>query len=298
MRLIAGASVQAAQDVWQPLDRIPPDRQALPPWVRPPRGRPFLLRHAALQAVLARPQPAELLLPLPDGTLARFSFVEAPVMSPELARRFPRIRTYVGQGLDDPSASVRFDWTPAGFHAQILSPHGAVYIDPYSRNDTEIYTSHFKRDYRREADGFICLTEPLATAARPAGGEALRSGPTLHTYRLACAATGEYTQFHGGTVEAGLAAIVTTVNRVTGIYEAEAAIRLVLLTGDSILFYGSNPIPAEYDGKDPRILFEQPENQVPVMDFRYNNLTFYFTSPYYDHASGNLFSWFLLRLIG
>jgi len=45
----------------------------------------------------------------------------------------------------------------------------------------------------------------------------LRSGGSLRTYRLACAANGEYTAFHGGTVAAGLATVVTAVNRVTGV---------------------------------------------------------------------------------
>ena len=38
-----------------------------------------------------------------------------------------------------------------------------------------------------------------------------RSGDVLRTYRLAMAAQGEYTQFHGGTVAGALAGIVTGV---------------------------------------------------------------------------------------
>ncbi len=63
------------------------------------------------------------------------------------------------------------------------------------------------------------------------------SGSQLRTYRLAMAATGEYTQFHGGTVPLALAAIVTAMNRVNGIYEREVAIRMVLVADTDDLIY-------------------------------------------------------------
>jgi len=68
-------------------------------------------------AAKAGQRPAIITLPMPDGSDQRFEIVESLVMAPELARRFPQIRTYLVQSLDDPAAMVRFDWSPHGFHA-------------------------------------------------------------------------------------------------------------------------------------------------------------------------------------
>src|SRR5262245_31737704 len=158
---------QNETNLWDGLEQIPPSRGPGSAWVQPQVFRGVNLRHGALRPLLNRAarqsaRPAALsqdviALPLPDGTTAHFRFVEAPVMAPELAAQFPEIKTYVGQGVEESKATVRFDLTPAGFHAQILSPNGAVYIDPYFRGDTNVYACYYKRDYRRSADGFQCL---------------------------------------------------------------------------------------------------------------------------------------------
>lgn len=251
------ANRAAADPVWSLIDALPNDRPLRVNGIRAQKFKSVEIRPAALRNLLAaapservyspKTSPAVISLPMPDGGLARFRFVESPVMAPELAAKFPEIKTYLGEGLDDPQATVRFDLTPAGLHAQILSPNGTVYIDPAFRGEDQFHTSYFKRDYVRSPDGFQCLLEEDAAAGRgtaaltsgsSGGNVALaRSGASLRTYRLAVAATGEYTAYHGGTVTAGMAAIVTAVNRVTGVYETELAIRLVLVANNELLVY-------------------------------------------------------------
>ncbi len=228
------------------------------PWVRPSAFRTCILNESALADVLSRtpletlppakePVNEVLTLPMPDGTYARFQIVESPIMEPELAARFPQIKTYAGRGIDDPAATLRLDRTPAGLHAQVLSPSGAVYIDPRWRGNTAEYLSYYKRDFQA-AKNWTCGTPSGDQAAKPGAAAAptplLVSGTTLRTYRLACAATGEYTAFHGGTVTAALSAIATTVNRVTGVYERDLAIRLVLVANNNLVVYtNSNTDP-------------------------------------------------------
>ncbi len=225
-------------------------------------------------------------LPTPDGTFARFEIVESPVMEPELALQFPEIKTYRGQGVDDPAATLRFDISPYGFHAQVLSPNGSYYIDPYWHLKDSVYISYYRRDLSPRPDQLasragddVVLSDhtgessdsSVVTGGRGDGSgnnsgdrsDATttlgRSGTQLRTYRLANAATGEYTKFHGGSVAGGQAAIVTTVNRVTGIYEKEVAVRLVLVGNNSQLVY-TDPATDPYTNDNGFALLS--ENQI------------------------------------
>ena len=168
-------------------------------------------------------------------------------MAPGLGAKFPDIHTYSGQGIDDPAATVRFDVSNQGFHAQVLSPDGAWYIDPYYHLETSVYISYFKADLSASPHGeftedLLGDLDPSADAAPPA---ASRSGTKLRIHRAAFAADGEYTAFHGGTVAAGQAAIVTALNRVNAIYENEVAVRMVLVANNNQLVY-TNPATDPY----------------------------------------------------
>ena len=95
----------------------------------------------------------------------------------------PRSRPIVGRGVDDPAESVRFDLTPAGLHAQILSPRGAVYVEPYLRGNTNLHAAYYRRDYRPAAPDFQCLVSDSDAAVAPSGAmskAALAGGNTPH----------------------------------------------------------------------------------------------------------------------
>jgi hypothetical protein len=189
-------------------------------------------------------------------------------MHPDLAARFPEIKTYVGRGIDDPAATVRFDLTPVGFHAQILSPRGAVYVEPYLRGDTNLHAVYARRDYSPAAPDFQCRTDgTVTTMGSPASQQftpRLVSGGDLRTYRLACAATAEYTTYFGGTVSAGLAAIVTAINRVTGVYESELGIRLELVAGNDLIIY-TNTGAEPYSNGNPTSLLRQNQANIDAV---------------------------------
>ncbi len=237
-----------------------PDRASTPPELTPGiRATDFRLATldgAKVQSYLSS-VPANLddsiasnstlAIPRPDGTFERFQIYVSSIMEPELAAKFPEIQTYAGQGIDDPASTVRFDVTPHGFHAQVRSPSGAYYIDPYSNLPSNFYAVYARGSGPRPVFEELETQDILAGLGQLSGGEppsansgptyANRSGAELRTFRLAVAATGEYTAFHGGTVALGQAAIVTAVNRLAGIYQTEMSISFRLVANNDQLVY-------------------------------------------------------------
>ena len=102
-----------------------------------------LLAHAPLEfTAAAKTNPVELTLPLPDGKFGRFRIVESPMLEPDFAAQFPEIKTYSGQGIDDPTATTRFDLTIRGLHAIILSSEGTIFVAPVRRNSHSMAPPH------------------------------------------------------------------------------------------------------------------------------------------------------------
>jgi len=194
-----------------------------------------------------QPHPVVLTLPMPNGVFSRFAIEESPVMEPELAAQFPQIRTFRGQGIDDPTATMRCDITPHGFHAQILSILGTVYVDPFKGGDRSRYISYDKKGLRSSAPWKCLLDETVQGAAPYRADFAIEplysNGGTLRTYRLALACTGEYAVAvcnHNGvavTVANTLSAMTTSVNRVNGVYERELSIHMNLVANNSLLVF-------------------------------------------------------------
>jgi hypothetical protein len=123
------------------------ERQIVPAQYRTVRCVITDLRNQ-LASVSVQSSSAVLLdLPMPDGTQQRFRVWESPVMQPRLAARYAHIKTYAGQGVDDPTATVRFDITDFGFHAMMIGQAGTVYIDPYTSQNTLDYICYTRQAF-------------------------------------------------------------------------------------------------------------------------------------------------------
>jgi subtilisin-like proprotein convertase family protein len=188
----------------------------------------------------AEKHPLVITLPMPDGSFQRFSIVEAPVMHADLQAKFPEIRAYAGQGIDDPYAYFRGDFTLRGFHGMIRNPHqSTIFIDPYSSQDLENYQVYYKKDFSKN-ELWECGFDEVNQESKSAPLEASRllvGDCQLRDYTLALSCTGEYATFHGGTVPLVMSAFTTSMARVNGVFELDASVHMTLHPNTNLLVY-------------------------------------------------------------
>lgn len=229
----------------------------------------FLANAPMESSVAVNQSPLILELPMPYGGFQKFHVVESPIMAPQLAAKYPSIKTYLGQGIDDPTAVLRCDVTVWGFHAFVLSASGNAFISPYSKESDAEYIAYYKHDLPTDPNPQSCLfdseksdnsleetkrTVQVSPNNQPQNPAAVmrNNGDKLRTYRLALACTEEYSSKFPSAAAATkatvLAAMVTSVNRVNTVYEVDFAVRLVLVpNNDTLIFLPTTPI----GGSDP-----------------------------------------------
>jgi hypothetical protein len=247
----------AAARFFQPLEALPAPKGNQRSYLTLNRYSPFTVDTAGIRAALrrapmeftaaARSGALELSLPTPDGTVQRFKVVETQVLAPDLAARFPKIKTYLARGIDDPTATARIDTNPySGLHAMVWSEAGTWAIDPYFHQDTTAFVSYRKADLVRNPD-FLCETEDELEEGQDHEGEGgpenIPAGDVLRTFRLAVTTTTAYNSFHGNSIPSVLSAVTTAVNRITGVYELDLSTRLQLVANTDLLFSNLNGNP-------------------------------------------------------
>lgn len=183
-----------------------------------------------------------------NGKMDNFRIYEAPVMEAGLADRYQDAKSYIGKGIQDPTASIRFSVTLFGLHVMSLSgTSGTYYIDTYTK-DLNNYIV-YNRAHLKATIAFGCLVQD--DHENIVNEETLlnrASDGVFRTYRLAMACTIEYAAFHvnaaglsGGTLAqkkaAVLAAMVVTMTRVNGLYERDMSLRMNLVANnDAVIF--------------------------------------------------------------
>jgi subtilisin-like proprotein convertase family protein len=188
-------------------------------------------------------------LPNEEGILERFYVMETPIMENELARKFPLIKSYAAQGVDNPTAVARFSVTQFGLHNMTLTPgKSTLFIDPYTE-DRFNYIVYTKSAIASTPQIFECLTDengflPSLVKQIPAENNAKASDDSkLRTYRLALSCTGEY-----GAIFAGVRTILQqkayvqgqmaiTMARVNGVYEKDLAITLIFVANNDLILF-------------------------------------------------------------
>lgn len=198
-------------------------------------------------------------LPLPNGTFQQFRVVEAPIMEKGLAEQFPGFKTFTIKGIDDVYANGKLDWNEFGFHGMVRSINGDFFIDPYSSGNLTDYITYYTTDFEKDPSQKLPEIGVIDNSDKSQGSNpspkkkdeseakvssappAICVGAQLRTYRLAVACTGEYAVAATGsatpTIAQTLAKIITSVNRVDGVYETEVAVRMVLVATETMVIF-------------------------------------------------------------
>ena len=177
---------------------------------------------------------------LADGKTDQFRMVRYDMMEKGLAEKYPNLRTFRGISVSNPFRTIRADWTTDGFRAVIRDEEGAMFIDPLQRNDVSHRIVYFKKDFLDHRE-WECGVNELNTKTAAHLPNRVFGDCQFRTYRLAMAATGEYSNFFGATSSAQsalvLSQVITAVNRVNDVYEAEFTVRLLLIENTTAVFY-------------------------------------------------------------
>lgn len=222
---------------------------------------------SALQNVGDRENRGNTIISFPnsEGKLNKFRVFEASIMEPELQAQFPNMRTYAGQGIDNPTEIIRFSITPKGLHAMFLgTSKGTQFIDPYSEQGN-IYTVYAKKNLQARNFDFECGviddSELLDRSFEDTDMARNANDGMLRNYRLAIACTGEYAAFHGGTVAGAMAAITVTINRVNSIYERDLSITMTLVANNASIVY-TNGATDPFNNNSAGVLIGQSQSEI------------------------------------
>jgi subtilisin-like proprotein convertase family protein len=218
---------------------------------------------------------SDLILQFPDfnGNLSRFKVFESPIMEKGLMDKFPSIKTYSAQGIDDRTAVLRFSVTNFGLHVMSLSGNlETYYIDTYTK-DLNNYIVYSRKDIQ-PARQFGCLVQDEQAMIEEYGrldNQVMVNDGNLRQYRLALACTIEYSAFHltaAGTPAGAdlatkksvvLSAMVVSMNRVNGIYERDMAVRMnIIANNENIIFIDSD----SYSNDDGFAMLDQNQTVV------------------------------------
>lgn len=190
-------------------------------------------------------------LPLPDGSARNFRVWQTPMMPDDLAARYPDIKTFTAEAVDNRNVTAKIDFTLFGFHAMIFDGDNTAFVDPFDNYRDGFYMVHYKRDEVRPLNemmkcGVVSEDEPKANGIpvtlpinnKSTAAAKVINGYNLRTYRLALAADNFYCAAVGGTtIPLALSKMTTTMNRINGVYERELSITMKFVSNEDQIIW-------------------------------------------------------------
>ncbi|MBT31490.1 MAG: hypothetical protein CMO01_17680, partial [Thalassobius sp.] len=230
-------------------------------------GKSFTLNQTLFNSLLSKApkensnlsqNKATIIFPLPNGEFESYNVSEIDILPESLKKKYPEIKTY--KGYDATGKPIWFNKSKSGISAAIYSTEGIVYLDLVENTQNKTYQSYYKKDY--QSSEVLVEEKTIESASTSTHNTAARfsantvSNSTLRSFRIAVSVTGEYTQFHGGTVEDALNEIVNIITRINAVYERELGVRLILAENNDKLIF-TNPETDPFSNQSPSNLIDQ-----------------------------------------
>ncbi|MDO1513268.1 zinc-dependent metalloprotease family protein [Maribacter confluentis] len=237
----------AQSTYWEKTELSTANKQISKQRLQVEKGKAFVLNKTLFtQALMSNKKSNVIYFPDEQGNQIPFRVEEIPLFSKTLAQKYPSIKSYKGTAIDRAGLQVRFSVSPKGVQSMFnkVGEEESLFMQQ-TKDDTYIL---YRRTEQSKSDlQFICKTMPTVMDYAQNLTAKLVDDQTLTTFRVAISASGEYTQFHGGTKADALAAINATLTRVNGVFERDLAISLQLIDNTDDVIY-TDPENDPYTG--------------------------------------------------
>ncbi len=199
--------------------------------------------------------------PNEKNQLEEFVIYKNSVLSVELEKKYPNIKTFIGFSNLRSNVKIRGSFSDSGLNGMIILPEDIIYIQPiknssngqhiYYKNKNGLYNSYSRLNCLSENKNQLKITQNSRIQKQKKN---IKLDRKINVFKIAVSATASYTDFWGDNNESNgsnkqdaYAAIVSTINRVNEVFETDLGIRLELVSSDSIIYenslnqpYGSN----------------------------------------------------------
>ncbi|MBQ4821045.1 reprolysin-like metallopeptidase [Aquimarina sp. MMG016] len=196
-------------------------------------------------------QSVLLRFPSQNGGVNYYKIYKAEVLHPELQKKYPKLQSFVGQSTYNPLEKIRFTYHPLyGLNGILTTKDSEVlHIKRINKSSSKIIASKSE-----EFSNFDCETDALIKKLKPTSKSFSKNANdgNLRRYRLALAASGQYSQFFLDGTEVDdterkvkvLAAMVSSINRVNGIFERDFSVTMQIIPdNDSLIYLDGNTDP-------------------------------------------------------
>ena len=193
-------------------------------------------------------------LPTPDGNYRSFIVWKNTLIPQPLQDRYPSINAYSGVDVYNNAAVLKLELTTLGAYAMVFDKEQTYVVNP-SEIKSDKYVAFYKKDYIAPAsainacqftDDFNNELVPNSTPAEVTP-QARTSSGSKKIYRFAVSNTVQYATAVAGpnpTKADVLSAMVTTINRVNSVYEADLSASLQFVDNqDSVVYVDAATVP-------------------------------------------------------